>query len=393
MKKIGLFIDVEYGSGGTFQYNQQILDALIELPKEAYQVVVFYVDASWGDIIPPTVDRIKVSYPPLLKRILKALFGIGLSYPIMRFLFSLTSLRAIQRHQCNLLFFPSQDLAGLFISDNSVNVVHDLMHRYEARFKESSGWGRGPFRDRLFDYMGHYSSIVLVDSSVGKRQFIESYGHSADSVEVLPYIAPRHIIMYDNSKHKEYFESLKLPDRFLFYPAQFWPHKNHQVLLEALLILKNRTPDIHLIFTGPKKFEFSNLYNFCTKNNLLPQVSFLEYVPNEVLGGFYLRARAMVMPTFYGPTNIPPLEAIALGCPVAVSNIYGMPEQLGEAALYFDNTNATEVATSIERLWCDNQLYDKLKDKCHTHFSNWNREHFNLRVKSIVDRHFRKERR
>jgi len=46
----------------------------------------------------------------------------------------------------------------------------------------------------------------------------------------------------------------------------------------------------------------------------------------------------MIMPTFFGPTNIPPLEAIAVGCPVAVSNIYGMPHQLGDAALYFNPT-------------------------------------------------------
>lgn len=43
---------------------------------------------------------------------------------------------------------------------------------------------------------------------------------------------------------------------------------------------------------------------------------------------FYRRARRMVMPTYFGPTNIPPLEANALGCPVAVSKVYGMPEQL-----------------------------------------------------------------
>lgn len=387
MKKIGLFIDVEYGTGGTFQYNQQILDALVELPKKAYQLVVFFVDDPWGDIIPPSVDRIKVSYPSLLKRILKALFGMGLPNPVMRFLFSLTSLRVVQTYQCDLFFFPSQDLAGLFISDNPVNVVHDLMHRYEARFKESSGGGRARFRDRLFDSIARYSSIVLVDSQVGKKQFIDSYGSPAERVEILPYIAPRHITSYYDLDHRQYFDSQKLPERFLFYPAQFWPHKNHQVLLEALLILKDRTPGIHLIFTGPKKFEYDTLYKFCVEKNLLPQVTFLEYIPNEVLGGFYLRAAALVMPTFYGPTNIPPLEAIALNCPVAVSNIYGMPDQLKDAALYFDNTNAQDVAACIETLWVDTRLREQLISRCRVHFSNWNQKHFSLQLGNIIDRH------
>ena len=80
---------------------------------------------------------------------------------------------------------------------------------------------------------------------------------------------------------------------------------------------------------------------------------------------FYRRARAMVMPTFFGPTNIPPLEAFALGCPVAVSNIYGIPEQVGDAALLFDPNSVEEIADCIERLWQDDALCASLISKGH----------------------------
>src|SRR5207248_2446916 len=112
--------------------------------------------------------------------------------------------------------------------------------------------------------------------------------------------------------------------------------KNHKILLEGALLIKDKIPGFSLVFSGHKNHEFNKLYQFCEQNNLLQHVIFLGFVPNEFLGGLYLRARAIVMPTHFGPTNIPPLEAIALKCPVAVSNIYGMPEQLGDAALYFD---------------------------------------------------------
>ena len=113
----------------------------------------------------------------------------------------------------------------------------------------------------------------------------------------------------------------------------------------------------------------------------------MDYVPNDVLGGIYMRARAFVMPTFYGPTNIPPLEAIALGCPVAVSNIYGMPNQLGDAALYFDNTSSKDVANCIERLWLDDHLSLQLKENGQKHFNKWNQTHFDARLKFIFDHH------
>ncbi|MFZ1749162.1 MAG: glycosyltransferase family 1 protein [Saprospiraceae bacterium] len=390
MKKVGLFIDVEYGTGGTFQYNQQILTALTKLPRDRYEVIAFYVDKSWLKILPAEIESIKISYHSSVRAFLKFLFGLGLPFQVMKFLYSLTFINSLRNYDCDLVIFPSQDLAGVFISDRSVNVVHDLMHRYESRFKESAGWGRMRFRERLFNSIAQYSTIVLVDSKVGKDQFLESYGSKPEKIEMLPYVAPQHIVNYQDSEHKDYFDQLNLPSKFIFYPAQFWPHKNHQILLDALIQLKMEIPDVQILFTGPKKFEYKNLFNFCLENSLLSHVTFLDYVPNEVLGGFYIRARAMIMPTYYGPTNIPPLEAIALQCPVAVSNIYGMPEQLGDAAIYFDNTNVDEVTSCIKRLWNDSELCDDLKQSSKEHFEHWNQNHLNMTLCAIIDRFFSK---
>src|SRR5688572_28944338 len=258
------------------------------------------------------------------------------------------------------------------------------MHRYEKQFKESSAFGRGKFRDRLFQTMCDHSKLLLVDSIVGKEQLIESYNADPNKVMALPYIAPAHILEYKDEEHGEYFKKINLPHTFIFYPAQFWPHKNHKILIEAANVLKRKLKDFHLVFTGPKKYAYQELYDYCRDNDLLSNVTFLEYVPNEVLGGFYLRARALVMPTYYGPTNIPPLEAIALKCPVAVSNIYGMPEQLGDASLYFDNTNLNEVVEVLEKLWVDDHLREQLRRNCVKHFLNWNQDKFNERLYNII---------
>ncbi|MEX2230712.1 MAG: glycosyltransferase family 1 protein [Cyclobacteriaceae bacterium] len=387
MKNICIFIDVVYGVGGTFQYNQQILAALLYLPKHRYNVTVFYVDDAWANLIPKGFERRRLHYPEKLKLTYKILFGIGLSDRMMRFLFLKSPLKPLADPSFDLVLFPSQDLAGLFLAANPLNVVHDLMHRYEKQFKESSGLGRRKFRDRLFASMCKFSRVVLVDSNVGKIQLIESYGPSQAVIEALPYIAPSHIVNYDEKKHNGYFEKISLPAKFIFYPAQFWPHKNHKILIEATRILKERLPDFHLLFTGPKNHAFSEIHNYCKKYDLLNNITFLDYVPNDVLGGFYKRARALVMPTYYGPTNIPPLEAIAMGCPVAVSGIYGMPEQLGNAALYFDNTRLEDVVKVLEQLWTQDNLCAELRKVSEKHFLNWNEKHFNLRLYEIIEKH------
>jgi glycosyltransferase involved in cell wall biosynthesis len=386
MKTICLFIDVGFGQGGTFQYNQQVLSALLALPRSRFTLEVYYVDEAWSRIIPADVKKSKLWYPEGLKRLFKILFVLGAPPSLMRFLVSCTPLKTLSDARFDIRIFPSQDLVGLFYP-HSIHVVLDLMHLYEKQFSEAASFERRKFRDRLFSSMSKYAAVILVDSTIGKHQLMESFQTDPAKIEILPYIAPAHIVEYDDRKNEAYFKNLNLPDKFIFYPAQFWAHKNHKILLEAAKVLKNRIKDFHLIFIGPQKHSFKEIYEYCKANNLSDTVSFIDFVPNEVLGGFYLRARGMVMPTYFGPTNIPPLEAIALACPVAVSNIYGMPEQLGDAALYFDNTNVTDVVNILEQLWTREDLRTALRKNSEKHFQNWNVNHFNKRVHAIIEKH------
>ena len=74
-----------------------------------------------------------------------------------------------------------------------------------------------------------------------------------------------------------------------------------------------------------------------------------------------------------------------LGCPVAVSNIYGMPEQVGDAALLFDPKNVDEIATVLERLWIDDDLCATLIERGKKWSEKWGPSRFNQRLKDIVE--------
>ena len=103
------------------------------------------------------------------------------------------------------------------------------------------------------------------------------------------------------------------------------------------------------------------------------------------MASLYRHARGLVMPTFFGPTNIPPLEAFAVGCPVAVSSVYGMPEQLGDAALYFDPTSVYEIAACVRKLWVDDSTRQTLIDRGTAHHNAWCQPHFNARFAEILE--------
>ena len=115
-------------------------------------------------------------------------------------------------------------------------------------------------------------------------------------------------------------------------------------------------------------------------------IQFLGYVPDSDMPGLYKRARALVMPTFFGPTNIPPLEAFAAGAPAATSDIYAVRDQLGDAALWFDPRSTDQIRDTLVQLWTDDALCADLVARGQKHAENRGRPQFNARLAEIVGR-------
>ena len=114
-------------------------------------------------------------------------------------------------------------------------------------------------------------------------------------------------------------------------------------------------------------------------------VTILEFVNDEEITYLYKHAVGMVMPSYFGPTNIPPLEAMALGCPVAVSNKYAMPEQVGKAGLLFDPDSPDEIAMCINRLWTNKKLRESMKNLGYEKSESWTKKHFGIKLYKIIN--------
>src|SRR5205823_751648 len=104
---------------------------------------------------------------------------------------------------------------------------------------------------------------------------------------------------------------------------------------------------------------------------LAGQVRFLGYVPDEDISALYRRALVLVMPTFFGPTNIPYLEAWSLGCPVITSDVRGLPEQVGDAGLLVDPRDEGALAEAIWRLRSDEALRRSLVERGRRKVAEW----------------------
>lgn len=386
-RRIGLYLGVAPNAGGMFQYAQSMVEALSHLDPTRWQVVIAYGDADWV----PILARFGLAGHVLRharqgQRIADAAMALRLPVPLIRALSPLVNplVREMRSLACETWVFPAQESLTYQVPDiRAIGTIHDLMHRYEPHFPEVSARFRHGIREHRFGNIARRSAAVLVDSEVGREHVTKSYHVQRERIWPLPYVAPSYL--RETTPRADFDAHYRLPASFVFYPAQFWPHKNHLRLLEAISIVANAHPDIALVLSGGQRHAFAQVQAHVKALRLEARVFFVGYVPDADLAGFYKRARALVMPTFFGPTNIPPLEALALGCPAIVSGIYGMQEQCGDAALYFDPKCPKEMAAQISRVWTDDALAASMSRRGIERSRYQGQAQFNHRITQIIE--------
>ncbi len=156
-------------------------------------------------------------------------------------------------------------------------------------------------------------------------------------------------------------------------------------LLKAIQILAESLSDIHLVLVGSERNNGREIKKYIRDNGLESHVTILGFVSDENITYLYRHAVGLIMPSYFGPTNIPPLEAMALGCPVAVSNKYAMPEQVGRAGLLFHPDSPEEMADCIKRLWTDDKLRERMRKDGYQRSKMWTKEKFEKKLYKIID--------
>lgn len=346
MNRLGIYLGFPPEGGGAFQYANSIVEAAAALPPSDFEIVAVYTHPAWQERLEVLAAHVRPvaarsgAYDAAVAIMLRSGLPARFWRRHARRIHPLAA--TILRLQCDCWVFPAQDYLTYALPVASIGVVHDLMHRYERRFPEVSALGLFQRRERHYKNLVSHARAVLVDSEIGRQHVIEAYGPAPEKIHILPYAIPTHIDPGSGAP-----QSWSLPDKYLFYPAQFWHHKNHVGLLHALARARLDIPDLHLVLVGSPKNADREVMETIERLGLQSHVHVLGYVPDTEMSILYRHAVALVMPTFFGPTNIPPLEAMALECPVIVSGVYGMRNQLRDAAEYVDPDSSESIATAI----------------------------------------------
>lgn len=285
------------------------------------------------------------------KRRLRGLLGRSHHIP--------TSDGVAEAHGSDLVHFTFQEA---FLTElPSIYQPHDLQHLHLPDLFSASEVRR---REVVYRTHCERAAQVLVMTSWGKRDLIDKYGLPEEKVAVVPWGSVLEHYPEPVPEELEKVRSrLALPDRFLLYPAQTWPHKNHLRLLDAVALLRSRGVRVHLVCPGQQNHHYPAITEHQRRLGLEDAVRFPGFVTTIDLRALYALADGVVFPSLFEGWGLPVNEAFSAGIPVASSSAASLPDLVGDAGLLFDPIDPDAIATQMHRLWSDGELRRKLAER------------------------------
>jgi glycosyltransferase involved in cell wall biosynthesis len=389
--KVGFFLGGNIPQiGGNFTFEDTVFNALLNVESQ-HEFYVFYYgpgrrqESSSVTFVPLSRpvngprDMFKRDFLFRAFRVLRKIISRVWRMPV----YPTPLERASREHQIELMWFLTHRFEEVSIP--FATTVLDLAHRTHPFFPEVSAGGLWENREEHFRSTIPKAAYVITGTEAGKMEIMRFYHVREDRVKVLPFPVID-FTKYAGNTAPKVIKKFGISSPYLFYPAQFWPHKNHVVLLQAVKLLKEKySLDFSLVFTGSDKGNMRFVKEKTAELGLEGKVHFLGFVSIEDLIGLYQNAFAMTYVSFFGPDNLPPLEAFALGCAVIAGNSAGAVEQMGDAALLIDQSSENQVADAVKRLHDAPEVRRILIEKGRSRIVNLSTYNYVNGIVSVID--------
>lgn len=239
--------------------------------------------------------------------------------------------------------------------------VHDVNHLSNPKY---FSFAKRYIAKILYKNAVYRSRYIYTVSEFSKSEILKFFSVDPDKIKVV-YCG----VSQNFSKIKSTTPTLELPKNYLLYVGNVKPHKNLMTLLKAYCLLEREIKEKYKLVVLGKKDGFitedREIFKFIEENDLHRRVHFTGFIPDQEVPLVYKNASLFVFPSLYEGFGLPILEAMSSGVPVISSNKASLPEVGGDAVLYFDPTDLSDLKENIIRLLADQTLRDKLVKKGH----------------------------
>ena len=246
----------------------------------------------------------------------------------------------------------------------SVVTIHDCIHLVFPQYLQgrlARTYARSSFWTAV-----HRASRILTVSEASKRDILRFFPVPHEKVTVIyNAIADHFYHQPPETEVEQVRERYQLHERFVMYAGNVKPHKNLERLIDAFVLLR-KSPgydDLKLLITGSEISRYATLRRAVHRHNLHKHVRFLGYQSELTLAVLYRLADVFVFPSLYEGFGLPPLEAMASGTPVVVSNASSLPEVVGDAGVLVNPYDVASIADGIRRVLEDSTLREELRGR------------------------------
>lgn len=345
--KVIAILESDISSGGGFN---QALSGILQMKRLCEQRFDFAIFTSHSSNLPVLMrmglKAEKFSLRFFDKLIAKLMLSSWARFLLHRYRVLGPFEKLLLKNDGDLVYFLSPSATASSLQRlNYITTVWDACHRDAPEFPEVREFAEFQLREQNFRAILGPALLTLTDSVELSTLLTRRYGVDPRRLLAMPFSPSPFLGSKAHADRSAVRDKYALPGDYYFYPAQFWPHKNHIRVLEALVLLRKQGNILNVVFAGGDKGGRAHIEHFIVNNALQDQVHCVGFVPAGDMRRLYEECLAVVMPTYFGPTNLPPLEAWQIGKPLIYSSLF--IAQVGDAALCVDPDDAEELAEAM----------------------------------------------
>jgi glycosyltransferase involved in cell wall biosynthesis len=349
--KIAVIIENQVSGGGGFNQAMNAFFQLERLVAQKYEIKVY---TSIKDNIPIFKN---LNTDPIFFKIGlidKFIETIAKASPFRRIFqkFKIVSKfeRQLMSDEIGIVYFVTPSRRPLILQHlNYITTVWDLSHRDTPEFPEIRNYHQIANRDEQFMEVLPPAYLILCDSEELVEIIHSRYGIDKARLLAMPYSHSPFLKIPERNAIEAVLKKYGIHENYFLYPAQFWPHKNHFRLLAAARLLKaEKKLNKKIVFVGRDMGNLAYIKEVTKEFSLNEEVINLGFIPSADLSAIYAACDCVVMPTYFGPTNIPPLEAWFYQKPLIYSKNCSC--QAGDAAEIIDPDCELSIALAMEKM-------------------------------------------
>ena len=311
--KIAAFVDISGGSGGGLQQTLGTVNILEKIKSDKYEIKFSSSSRFASNYFKSRgIESLFFNKNSLLNKLNLKLFKFEFIKKILKFFNITNSLeKFLNENNIDLVFFVDQSNLSFFCENkNFIFNVWNLDHKKYSFFTEYT-YEKFISSEKIYKHASKRAFKIITDCKKTKLEFSEFYNCPKNKISTLPLISNL-IFNENNQSYENQNKSLKNIDlrKTLFFPAQFWAHKNHRYIVDAFheLNLKGAT-DFNCIFTGRDRGNLKFIQKKIREFELEEKFYIYEYLNDEEIINIYKNCYLTILPTYVGNTSLPLFEA------------------------------------------------------------------------------------